>query len=104
MGAPSDDAPDPEHEKEGESPEAIDFSTFVISLSTSALVNLGAIPSPEGGFAPADRHVAAALARQTIDILGMLEQKTRGNLTGDEERLLHEALVDLRIRCACSKP
>jgi len=87
-----------EHEPETEAPEAIDFATFVLSLSTSALVNLGAIPSPEGGFAPADREIGIALARQTIDILAMLEQKTHGNLTGDEERLMQEVLLDLRVR------
>lgn len=83
---------------DGEGTEAIDFATFVLSLSTSALVNLGAIPSPEGGFAPLDKDVAIALARQTIDILAMLELKTHRNLTGEEERLLQEVLVDLRLR------
>ena len=72
----------------------IDFSTFVLSLSTSALMHLGAMPAPEG----VTQEVSLALAKQTIDILAMLEQKTRGNLTGEEERLLHEVLVDLRLR------
>jgi hypothetical protein len=40
------------------------------------------------------------LARQTIDILAMIEEKTRGNLTGEEERLLHQILFDLRMRYA----
>ena len=73
----------------------IDFTTFVLSLSTSALMHLGAIPNPEG---ETSKEVALALAKQTIDILGMLEQKTDGNLTGDEERLLDEVLADLRLR------
>jgi hypothetical protein len=75
----------------------IDFSTFVLSLSTSALMHLGAIPSPEGPL-ETPPEIALALAKQTIDILGMLEAKTDGNLTGDEERLLDEVLADLRLR------
>lgn len=72
----------------------IDFATFVLSLSTSALMHLGAMPAPEG----VAHEVSLALAKQTIDILSMLEQKTRGNLSGEEERLLQEVLVDLRLR------
>lgn len=72
----------------------IDFATFVLSLSTSALMHLGAMPGPEG----VDHEVSLALAKQTIDILSLLEQKTRGNLSGEEERLLQEILVDLRLR------
>ena len=94
----TDGANDPRQREGNDGSESIDFATFVLSLSTSALVNLGAIPSPEGGFAPVDKQVAIALARQTIDILAMLESKTHGNLSGDEERLLQEVLVDLRLR------
>ncbi|MCC6748674.1 MAG: DUF1844 domain-containing protein [Deltaproteobacteria bacterium] len=72
---------------------AIDFSTFVLSLSTSALVLLGEAPDPEG-----NRQRDLPLARQTIDILGILEEKTRGNLTDDEQRLLADVLYDLRLR------
>jgi hypothetical protein len=73
---------------------AIDFSTFVLSLSHSALVHLGDAPMPDGQ--PADRDLQ--LARQTIDLLGVLQEKTRNNLSGEEERLLDRALYDLRIR------
>jgi len=73
---------------------AIDFSTFVLSLSHSALVHLGDAPSPDGQ--PADRDLS--LARQTIDLLAILQEKTRNNLTGEEERLLDQALYDLRLR------
>jgi hypothetical protein len=72
----------------------VDFSTFILSLSHSALMHLGEAPSPETGKLEQD----LALARQTIDLLGMLEEKTRGNLAGDEERLLAQILYDLRIR------
>jgi hypothetical protein len=73
---------------------AIDFSTFVLSLSHSALVHLGDAPMPDGQVTERD----LALARQTIDLLAILQDKTRNNLTGEEERLLDQALYDLRIR------
>ena len=72
---------------------AIDFSTFVLSLSHSALVHLGDAPDPEG-----QRHVNLALARQSVDLLTLLQEKTKGNLTGPEERILSQALYDLRVR------
>ena len=82
--------------EEGESDElpAIDFATFVLSLSHSALVHLGDVPDPSGG--PAQRDVA--MAKQTIDLLAVLQEKTEGNLTGEEERLLDQVLYDLRMR------
>ena len=80
----------------GESDElpAIDFATFVLSLSHSALVHLGDAPDPSGG--PARRDVA--MAKQTIDLLAVLQEKTAGNLTGEEERLLDQVMYDLRMR------
>jgi len=72
----------------------IDFSTFVLSLSHSALVNLGDAPSPVDGR----RDENLPMARQTIDLLALLELKTNGNLTGEEERVLQQALYDLRLR------
>ena len=72
----------------------IDFSTFVVSLSHSALLHLGEAPHPE-----TDKpETNLLLARQTIDLLGVLEEKTKGNLSGDEERLLTQVLFDLRMR------
>ena len=73
---------------------AIDFSTFVLSLSHSALVHLGDAPLPDGHAPERD----LVLARQTIDLLGILQEKTRNNLSGEEERLLDQALYDLRVR------
>jgi hypothetical protein len=73
----------------------LDFATFIISMSHSALIQLGEAPHPDDGKVEAD----LPLARQTIDVLGMLEEKTKGNLTGDEERLLTSVLYDLRMRC-----
>ncbi len=73
---------------------SIDFSTFVLSLSHSALMHLGEAPNPEDGRVEKN----LMLARQTIDLIAMLEEKTKGNLTGDEERLLGQILFDLRMR------
>lgn len=70
----------------------IDFNILVLSLSTSALMQMGEGPENDRGEPDLD------LARQTIDLLGVLEEKTRGNLTGEEERLLHQVLNDLRMR------
>jgi hypothetical protein len=72
----------------------IDFNTFVLSLSTSALVNLGVVAHPGSPNA----EVNLPLAKQSIDLLAVLEEKTRGNLTGEEERLLAQILYDLRLR------
>ena len=72
----------------------IDFSSFVFSLSTSALLHLGEVPDPVTGKTEKD----LPLAKQTIDILGMLQDKTRGNLTADEGKLLENLLADLRWR------
>ena len=72
----------------------VDFHTFVLSLGSSALLHLGELESPEAGAPQKD----LALAKHTIDILAMLEEKTKGNLTGDEERLIGQILFDLRMR------
>ncbi|MDI7268025.1 MAG: DUF1844 domain-containing protein [Myxococcota bacterium] len=84
-----------EHEREGTAGGApeIDFVTFVMSLARSAMVGIGALPDPETG--KPERNLP--LARQTIDILGILQEKTRGNLTGEEERILDSVLYDLRM-------
>ena len=73
---------------------SIDFSTFVLSLSHSALLHLGEAPHPDTNRLEKN----LPLARQTIDLIALLEEKTKGNLTGDEERLLHQILFDLRMR------
>ncbi len=75
---------------------AIDFSTFILSLSTSALYHLGLVADPETGK-PGSKNLA--LARQTVDTLEILQQKTRGNLEPEEARLLESLLFELRLRC-----
>jgi hypothetical protein len=72
----------------------VSFSTFVFSLSSSALVHLGEIPEPDSR----NVRVDLAMAKQIIDTLGMLDEKTRGNLEPDEDRLLKTVLYDLRLR------
>jgi Domain of unknown function (DUF1844) len=72
----------------------VTFSAFVYSLSTSALVHLGEIPEPI--TEKMDKNLP--LAKQTIDILGILQEKTKGNLTPEEENLLNSFLYDLRMR------
>jgi len=79
--------------------EPITFGAFVLSLSTSALLNLGV--SPGDGIDLADvgePTIDLALAQQTIDILEMIREKTRGNLESEEQQLIDRALHDLRLR------
>ena len=71
----------------------INFSTFVVSLNASALLHLGAIEDPTTG--QKDKNLP--MAKQTIDILSMLQEKTSGNLSNDEENLLKSILYDLRM-------
>ena len=77
-----------------ESLPGVDFATFILSLSHSALVHMGEAPSPETG--KTEKNLP--LARQTVDLISMLEEKTKGNLSGDEERLIGQVLFDLRMR------
>jgi hypothetical protein len=79
--------------EEDSSQPRIDFNTFILSLSTSALMHLGKLPGAED-----EATVNLAHAKQSIDCIALLEEKTRGNLTGEEERLLNEVLYDLRLR------
>jgi hypothetical protein len=75
------------------------FATLVLSLSTSALLHLGVPPDPTE---PA-QEVNLPLARQTIDILEILREKTRGNLDESESRLLEQILHDLRMRFVAAR-
>ncbi len=71
----------------------IDFATFILSLGSSALVHLGEMPAPDGS---SERDLP--LAKQTIDLLALLQQKTQGNLDEAEDNLLRSLLYDLRIK------
>jgi hypothetical protein len=70
----------------------VSFTTFLISLAQSALVHLGEVADP--GTGRKERNLQ--LARHTIDVLGVLEEKTKGNLEEQEARLLGSVLFDLR--------
>ncbi len=81
-------------DNELDAPSTVNFETFVLSMGANALVHLGEVPHPETD----QRVVNLALAQQTIDILGVLSEKTRGNLTDQEARVLQATLYDLRMR------
>jgi len=82
-------------EAKGEMPlPEITFAAFLISLSSSAFIHLGDLADPVSGETNKD----PALAKQTIDLLGLLREKTRNNLQEDEEKLFDHLLYDLRMR------
>lgn len=77
----------------------VTFSTFVLSLASSALVQLGEAPDPATGKQEED----IVLAKHTIDILSMLEEKTRCALDADETRLIEGLLYELRMKYVVKK-
>ncbi len=79
---------------EGELPK-IDFSTFALSLATSVMYHMGLIDDPE---TKERSKPNLPLARQAIDTLELLRDKTKGNLSAEEEKLLESLLYDLRMR------
>jgi Domain of unknown function (DUF1844) len=95
-GGAAETSPDtpPDQRRDAAALPAVDFHTFVLSLGSSALLHLGELEPPDGGKPEKD----LALAKHTIDILSMLEAKTRGNLTAAEEKLMESLLYDLRLR------
>lgn len=85
--------PEPEQGEDGYLPE-INFPSFIISLSTTALFHFGDFPDPE--TKQADKNLTAA--KQIIDTLSMLKEKTEGNLDENEQNLIDGALYELRMR------
>ena len=80
--------------EKGELPK-VDFSTFVLSLGTTALYQMGLAPDPETGQSgPAD----PLIAQQTIETLVMLREKTLGNLDDEERNLFDSLLYELRLK------
>ncbi len=79
--------------QQGPLPE-IDFTNFMLSLSTSALIQLGEIQDPFTQKSAKN----LPLAKQTIDLIGMLKEKTKGNLSPEEEKVIEYVLYDLRMR------
>jgi hypothetical protein len=80
------------HDRE---PSTISFVAFVLSLAHTAAVHFGDVPDPVSGQASQSNLPAA---QQMIDILALLEEKTRGNLTAEERQLLEQVLFELRMR------
>jgi hypothetical protein len=101
-GATSSERPGRPPEAQGSRPSwhghetapEITFSTFVVGLSTQALVHLGELPDPHTNQPAADLQAA----QQLIDIIAMLENKTRGNLDRDEQAMLDSILFELRMK------
>ncbi len=71
----------------------VDFSTHVLSLASTALISIGKMPGPDGQPVPVDFETA----RHYIDVLAMLEQKTKGNLDEAEQKLIASLIYDLRV-------
>jgi len=80
-------------EKETESFQ-IDFSTFIMSLTSSAFYHLGDMPDPSTG----KKEVNLPAVQQTIDMLVMLREKTKGNLKEDEEKLIEQLIYELQVK------
>ena len=73
----------------------LSFTAFVISLASTAAIHFGDLPDPDSGRPP---EVNLEGARQMIEILTLLDQKTRGNLTAEERQVLEQVLYELRLR------
>ena len=84
---------DSSKEKETESFQ-IDFSTFIMSLTSSAFYHLGDMPDPSTG----KKEVNLPAVQQTIDMLVMLREKTQGNLKEDEEKLIEQLIYELQVK------
>ena len=74
--------------------KAIDFTTVLLGFASSALIHMGVQANPDSGTVSPD----AALAREVLDLLALLREKTRGNLTPEEERFFDSLLTDLRLK------
>jgi uncharacterized protein DUF1844 len=78
----------------------LSFTAFVLSLASTAAVHFGDLPDPVSGK-PLEPNLDGAL--QMIEILGLLDQKTRGNLTAEERQVLEQVLYELRMRFVDAK-
>ena len=77
-----------------ESPSEIDFSTLIYSFATGALISMGLAPDPQ--TQKVQKNIP--MAKQNIEILAMLQSKTKGNLTPDEAKFLENILTEVRLR------
>jgi hypothetical protein len=88
------EAPPAEEEiKQDQELPPIDFMSFIMSLSTSALIYLGEVPDPVDN----ERKKIIPMAKQMIDLISLLKEKTKGNLTADEEKYMENILFELRM-------
>lgn len=85
---------EPEAQAQESAEDDVDFAGFLLSLATSAMAHLGEVPDPETGSTTENLPAA----KQMIDILSILQKKTKGNLERDEERLLDNLLYELRMK------
>ena len=95
QGAHADTAgAEPDFPKDYEGPlPPIDFTTLIMSFASAAIVNMGRVPDPMTNTVQKNM----AVARQNIDIIELLNDKTKGNLSADEERLMEQVLYELRM-------
>jgi len=89
------ESPNVKESKDAAEMPRVDFSTFVLSLGTTALYQLGVMSSPESGRV---NEADPLVAKQTIDTLEMLREKTRGNLEEEERKLIDSLLYELQMR------
>ena len=82
------------HKEKPQSLPEVDFNFFILSLSSSAMMQMGVIPNPVTN----NKEKNMMIAKQTIDIIEMLEKKTRGNLTDEEKHFIESILYDLRMK------
>jgi hypothetical protein len=90
----SQESEKPEIPPPTDSTEPVSFASFILSLATSSLIHLGEEVDPMSG----KKEVRMEQAREVIDLLSILEEKTRGNLTPDEESLMSRLLYTLRMK------
>lgn len=88
---PRDEDAEPRESQERQLPP-LDFATFVLSMANTALFQLGLVPGPDG-----QTHKDLMGARQTIDIIALLQEKTQGNLTEQEAKIIADTLFQLRM-------
>jgi len=94
--APASESPTSENISDKENVEEyppIDFMSFIMSLSTSALIYLGEVPDPVDN----EKKKIIPMAKQMIDLISLLNDKTKGNLTADEEKYMENILFELKM-------
>jgi len=80
-------------EPQGESIPKIDFPTLIMSFASASMISMGLVPDPVTG----EIQKNLLIAQQNIDVISLLREKTRGNVTQDEERLMEQILYELRM-------